>query len=270
MGWMLWKQRPEDVGKADITDLDADWLIRLQHRLYVPIFLSVGVVLPLLTAGLGWGDWAGGFFYAVIMRMVIIHHSTFCVNSLAHYLGDRSHSDLQTACDSLITALLTYGEGFHSYHHLHEYDYRNGIKWYHYDPTKWMIRLLSFFGLTYNLRTAPPEEVAKAQLQVRLGKAREEWNTMRLSKGTLPSWSWDRIRRASAEDGRCVVVVAEHVYDVTEFLDLHPGGRKLLSLEAGKDVTGLFRGETGLHIHTEMAVGMLRRYLIASLEHAAA
>ena len=54
--------------------------------------------------------------------------------------------------DNYIIALLTFGEGYHNYHHTFSYDYRNGVRWYHFDPTKWLIWTLSKFGLASRLR----------------------------------------------------------------------------------------------------------------------
>ena len=61
--------------------------------------------------------------------------------------GSQPYSDENTAKDNPIVALLTYGEGYHNFHHAFQYDYRNAIKWWQFDPTKWFIRSLSFMGL---------------------------------------------------------------------------------------------------------------------------
>ena len=71
-------------------------------------------MFPCLVAGLLWGDYRGGFFIAGIARLVFVHHSTFCVNSLAHYVGDATYDDDQSARNSIITALVTLGEGYHN------------------------------------------------------------------------------------------------------------------------------------------------------------
>ncbi|KJE96633.1 stearoyl-CoA desaturase, variant [Capsaspora owczarzaki ATCC 30864] len=166
IGWMLVKQNKNEVGYADITDLDENKILQWQHRNYPLLVLLCGVAVPWLTAGLLWGDWWGGYFYCVILRLVFIHHSTFFVNSLAHYLGNQPYSDMHTAFDSFITAVLSLGEGYHNYHHEFPQDYRNGIKWYHYDPTKWFIVACSYVGLAYNLKFIPKNEIDKAKLQM--------------------------------------------------------------------------------------------------------
>jgi stearoyl-CoA desaturase (Delta-9 desaturase) len=85
MGWMLWKGDPRDVGRADISDLDEDWIVRFQHKHYLPVALAFGIGFPSVVAGLGWGDWWGGAVYAGILRFFFVQQATFCVNSLAHW-----------------------------------------------------------------------------------------------------------------------------------------------------------------------------------------
>ena len=60
-------------------------------------------------------------------------------------------------------ALFTMGEGYHNYHHEFQHDYRNGVKPWNWDPTKWIIWLLSKVGLTRNLRRVPEEKIRLAQ-----------------------------------------------------------------------------------------------------------
>ena len=61
-------------------------------------------------------------------------------------------------------ALLTFGEGYHNYHHKFQWDYRNGIRWYNFDPSKWIIKILSIFNITYDLKKASEYNIIKARL----------------------------------------------------------------------------------------------------------
>lgn len=88
--------------------------------------------------------------------MFIVHQSTFFINSLAHLNMDlfnskQPYGDSTTAHDSLFCALLTWGEGYHNFHHEFPNDYRNAIKWYQYDPTKWVILILEALGFATDL-----------------------------------------------------------------------------------------------------------------------
>ena len=128
VGWMIFKGRRQP-GVADVSDLSANPVVRWQHRWYLPLIIGMGLVFPTAVAGLAWGDWRGGFFYAGAARLLFVHHSTFCVNSLAHWLGDTPFDDKHTPRDHFITALCTVGEGYHNFHHQFPMDYRNAIKW---------------------------------------------------------------------------------------------------------------------------------------------
>tara|TARA_B100001175_G_C19090828_1_gene440369 strand:- start:11 stop:547 length:537 start_codon:yes stop_codon:yes gene_type:complete len=90
--------------------------------------------------------------------------------------GQQTYSDSSSARDNSWLALITYGEGYHNYHHTFQWDYRNGVKWWHYDPTKWMIRLCSLVGLTQDLKrsTLAQIEEAKLEMQYRIATERCE------------------------------------------------------------------------------------------------
>jgi stearoyl-CoA desaturase (delta-9 desaturase) len=60
------------------------------------------------------------------------------------------------------------GEGYHNYHHHFQRDYRNGIRWWQFDPTKWLIRGLAFIGLARNLYRTPLERIEAARAQMLL------------------------------------------------------------------------------------------------------
>jgi stearoyl-CoA desaturase (delta-9 desaturase) len=86
---------------------------------------------------------------------------------LAHLVGTRRFDAHSSARDSTVTALVTFGEGYHNFHHKFPYDYRNGARWWQYDPSKWMIWLLARAGLATGVRTASPDAIARA-----MGRAR--------------------------------------------------------------------------------------------------
>jgi len=160
MGWFLFYEQAHDFENA--KDLMSDPLIMHQHKHYMLWANGAGVVLPLLIGLIGGHFW-GAFFLACCGRFVLIHQSVFLINSACHYFGKQTF-DLNTSPrDSWVCALLTHGEGYHSYHHKFPSDYRNGVRWYHWDPTKWIIGLLSFFGLAYDLHRMPEVKIEEAR-----------------------------------------------------------------------------------------------------------
>ena len=160
MGWLLYKSPPTDFANA--KDLRRDPLVGFQDRHYLSLALAVGLLLPTLIAW-AWGDPVGGLMVAGFLRLLVQDHSTFSINSLAHTIGRRPYSVTVSARDSLLTALLTLGEGYHNYHHRFPGDYRNGVRFYHYDPTKWCVWLLSKVGLTHELKRVPADLVRRAR-----------------------------------------------------------------------------------------------------------
>jgi len=163
VGWILFKEeKPIDL--ATVADLHADPLVRFQHRYFVPVALFVGVAVP-AAIGLLWGDPLGAALCAGFLRLALQFQATFSVNSLAHMLGTQPYSQACSARDSWITALITLGEGYHNYHHRFPSDYRNGVRWYHFDPTKWFLYLASKVGLTRDLRQVPQPVIEAARAQ---------------------------------------------------------------------------------------------------------
>jgi stearoyl-CoA desaturase (delta-9 desaturase) len=115
---------------------------------------------------LGWalGNPWGGLLFGGLLRVIYTNHTTFFINSLAHTLGTKTYNENQTARDSVVMAFLAYGEGYHNFHHAFATDYRNGVRWYHWDPTKWLIRVLAYFGVTYRLKSVPQSMILRARL----------------------------------------------------------------------------------------------------------
>src|SRR5262249_16943313 len=111
-----------------------------------------------------WSSALGSLLLAGVTRVVFVHHMTFFINSLCHTLGRQPYSSQCTARDSALMAWLTFGEGYHNFHHTFQHDYRNGVKPWQFDPTKWCIWLLHKARLVRKLRRIPDEKVLLAQI----------------------------------------------------------------------------------------------------------
>lgn len=107
IGWMLFKQQASRVGRVDISDLNANPRVMWQHRHYIPLALFFSFALPLAIATILWKDFWGALIYACFGRIALAQQATFCVNSLAHTIGEQPYSLENTSHDHLITALLT-------------------------------------------------------------------------------------------------------------------------------------------------------------------
>lgn len=147
--WIL--EKPPAIDAKVVPDLMKNKLVMFQHNNYPILMLTTNILSGLLV---GWllNDFLGALMLAVAGRMFLLHHCTWFINSLAHTWGDKPFDQEQSAVDNYFLSLLTFGEGYHNYHHTFANDYRNGIRWYHFDPTKWSIWCLNKLGLTKSLK----------------------------------------------------------------------------------------------------------------------
>ncbi|GAA4353929.1 fatty acid desaturase [Kangiella taiwanensis] len=175
IGWIL-KRRNEtryDEQYDRCPDLKRDPIVMFQHKYYWILSIGANVMIPALL-GLAYGLFWEMMLVAGVFRLVWSHHLTFFINSLAHIWGSRPYTEENSARDNFILAVLTGGEGYHNYHHKFQYDYRNGISWWHFDPSKWWIKAFSWFGMTKNLKVVPKDKIERAKAQTLLLKAKEK------------------------------------------------------------------------------------------------
>lgn len=178
MGWMLRDYPSGKLNVSNARDLEASSIVQFQQRYYLWIAVGMNVGVPLLL-GLWHGDIWGSLMLPGLMRLVVSHHLTFFINSLAHYWGRRPYTTENTARDNDFLALLTYGEGYHNFHHIFQWDYRNGVRWWQYDPTKWWISFCSWVGLARELRRVPEFQIRKALVERQFEQARERLDACR-------------------------------------------------------------------------------------------
>lgn len=165
IGWILFKLDPEPP-LDNVADLRKDALVMWQSRFYLPLAIGFGFVVPAALGYLhaGWMGALGGFLIGGVARMTTVQHMTFFINSLCHTVGRQPYSDRCSARDSWLMAIFTFGEGYHNYHHEFQHDYRNGVKWWQWDPTKWTIWTLEKLHLVRGLRRVPEEKILLSQL----------------------------------------------------------------------------------------------------------
>lgn len=153
IGWILFYKHT--VNRDNVKDLLEDKLVMNQHTYYNVWALVSGILLP-MAVGYAIGRPLGAFVMTVCLRMFLVMNEAFLINSYAHMIGHNGYNKNESARDHWLGAIITNGEGYHSFHHKFPTDYRNGIRWFHWDPTKWSIFLLSCFGLAKDLKRTPP------------------------------------------------------------------------------------------------------------------
>jgi len=166
MGWVMISEEEQRIENVD--DLQSDPILLWQDKHIFKIGGFAGIILPGLVGILligGVSGFLGGLIWGGLLRLVIVHHGTFLINSGAHYWGKQNYSTKNTSRDSPILSLFTFGEGYHNFHHTFQADYRNGHKWYHWDPTKWWIKFFSMIKITRNLHKIPLWTIEDAKMK---------------------------------------------------------------------------------------------------------
>jgi len=242
--WIFENRNLPKLKNIKIDDLLNDPIVKFQHNYYVLLSLSCSIFLPLIIYYYNNQNIYHCLFFPISLARLLVWHSTWFVNSLAHYLGNQPHGKSGTSKNHLITALLTFGEGYHNYHHEYPYDYRNGIKWYEYDPTKLLIEFCSLIGLASELKT-----VEKMYNKFE-NKAKE-------SNMTLDEYY---------KSDRKLIILNNKIYDIGDFLFDHPGGYQYLNTIIRKDPELINKNFYKYNNHTQGALKLLNKFYICDLK----
>jgi len=261
MWWIFHKRdRKVELSKVNISDIEADPIALWLSKNYVWFSLFVAFVFPMLV----FEDKVQAYFYGGCLARLVTWHSTWFVNSLAHWLGNDEYANETSAKDHYVTALLTLGEGNHGFHHAFPTSYKNGVLWYHYDPTKWLIELGYFLGLCSDLNHPPDNEILKARYQVKEKKLTELGSVIHWPKSPQICMTLQEFKDAVLS-GEKWLALNDMVYDVSDFTTKHPGGAPLLMSMVGKDPQVVQEFITSKHTHTKAARNIMETLAIAKL-----
>jgi stearoyl-CoA desaturase (delta-9 desaturase) len=166
------------------------------------------LVLALLTLVIaGWSGLVVGFFWST----VAVYHATFLINSLAHVHGRKRYVTGDNSRNNWLLAVITMGEGWHNNHHAYQSSVRQGFTWWEFDPSFYLLKMLSWVGLVWDLKTPPRAVLLNEQ---RLGtrvidraamQIRHTFNTPRIAAalsnalGSAPTLMDLRTRLAAAQ-----------------------------------------------------------------------
>ncbi|MFK8183503.1 MAG: acyl-CoA desaturase [Phormidesmis sp.] len=153
MGWLL-----HDVpAKAEIRrftqDINADPVYVLVDKYFLVLQIALGALLYSLG---GWSFVVWGIF----VRLVVVYHFTWFVNSATHKFGYRTYESGDASTNCWWVALCTFGEGWHNNHHAYQYSARHGLEWWEIDATWMIIRSLQAVGLADKVKLAKPKATA--------------------------------------------------------------------------------------------------------------
>ncbi|KAG9102890.1 hypothetical protein FRC06_000884 [Ceratobasidium sp. 370] len=259
------------MSRIDKDDLEADPVVRFQHKFYVPIAVFFGLAAPTLIAGL-WDDKIGGFIYGGILARILIWHCTFMINSLAHWEGLQPYTDEVTARGNL---------------HAFPHDFRNGPCPQDWDPSKWIIWTLhKFTPLVTRVRQARDEDVARARKWMTIHAQGKDhlpygWEdsdddfleeSPQSQVQPLEEWDRDRLETYILKERRVIVLIDGWIVDITNYMKEHPGGSAMLRGYSYNpqavnnegvfgDASWAFNG--GMNSHTRTARARMRSLRIA-------
>jgi stearoyl-CoA desaturase (delta-9 desaturase) len=186
-GWLFAQDPPSrDKLLKAAPDLAKDRWVMWQDRYWVLLGIFWSVVVP-VGVGLMIGRPLGMFLWAGLLRIVISHHTTFTVNSIAHIFGKRPYSDKNSARDVWWLAPFLCGEAYHNYHHAFQADYRNGVRWYQWDPTKWSLWIMHHLGMVTHLNRTPEPQIIKARLAMELKRVEQKLSKVKVEPN-FPLW----------------------------------------------------------------------------------
>jgi stearoyl-CoA desaturase (delta-9 desaturase) len=226
MFWIFYRNEERDESFSNSPDLLANPIVMWQHRWHKAILILGGFGIPTLI-GAAFGNPLAGLLWGGFTRIVVIHHTTFFVNSLAHSWGKPVFNAEASARDNYWVALVTLGEGFHSFHHRFPADFRNGIRWYDWDPAKWWIRGLKLVGLASDLTQTPLPQIEQARMRaaLRLVEAKIE-----VANGTLADEARRRLKNAARHLEKAIALwrraVEEQAAKNTVWREMHRRSRQ--------------------------------------------
>ncbi len=163
VGWIL---KGEDLASEEryAKDLLNDPVVRFVDRTFV-LWVLAGLAFPFALGLALSGSIAGGLtalLWGGAVRLFLLHHATFSINSLCHFFGSRSYRTDDQSRNLFWLALPTLGEAWHNNHHAFPTSARHGLRWWQLDPSAWLIGALERIGLVWDVvRVSPARELSK-------------------------------------------------------------------------------------------------------------
>lgn len=152
IGWMFEADSP-NLDRY-IADLRQSRALTVASNLFV-FWVGLGLVIPAVLGGIISQSWSGfltGLIWGGLIRIFLVHHVTWSVNSACHLWGLRPYDTDDMSRNNIIFGILAMGEGWHNTHHAFPTSARHGLRWWEIDMSYWVIRTLALFGLAWNLK----------------------------------------------------------------------------------------------------------------------
>lgn len=148
VGWSLGKRKHEDLADY-VYDLKKDRMLVWTSKLFL-VWLFLGLAIPAALGGLLTMSWMGvllGFLWGGLVRIVLVHHVTWSINSVCHIWGSSPYKSNDESKNNVIFGILALGEGWHNNHHAFPRSARHGLAWWQFDISYLIIKAMSWVGL---------------------------------------------------------------------------------------------------------------------------
>ena len=158
MGW-LFNHELTDWGTY-VRDLLHDRLIFKLNRMYF-VWIARGLFLPAIVEGvitMSWSGVAHGFLWGGLIRVLVVHHTTWSINSVCHVFGRRPYQVKDHSTNNIMLAIPTFGESWHNNHHAFPSSAVHGLEWWQVDITGSMIKLCAALGLASAVKIAKKKQ----------------------------------------------------------------------------------------------------------------
>ena len=152
LGWAFDADKPQLA--RSVPDLLADRALMMIDQLYF-LWVTVGILIPAVALGLFEHSWRGflaGMIWGGLVRICLMQHVTWSVNSVCHVWGHRPFNSSDHSTNNLPVAVLSLGEGWHNNHHAFPTSARHGLRWWQFDPSYLIIATLKRTGLAWDVR----------------------------------------------------------------------------------------------------------------------
>jgi len=159
MGWLL-HSRFDGMSKY-VPDLRKDKLVCAMSRLF-PLWVLVGLLIPTVLGGLLTLSWTGallGFIWGGLVRIFLVQHVTWSINSVCHIWGTHPFDSHDESKNNAVFGVLALGEGWHNNHHAFPTSARHGLRWWEFDASYMIIWTMSKIGLASDVRTPPKDRI---------------------------------------------------------------------------------------------------------------
>jgi stearoyl-CoA desaturase (Delta-9 desaturase) len=166
VGWLFVAEGRADVSKY-VPDLSAERGLRIIHRLF-PLWVAVSLVIP-AAIGYAWNGWRAALtclLWGGAVRIFLLHHVTFSINSICHFWGRRQFRSKDESRNVWLLSLISFGESWHNNHHAFPTSAFHGLRRFEaaLDPGGWVITALEKVGLASKVVRIPRERQAAKQL----------------------------------------------------------------------------------------------------------